>query len=1082
MKELILAYYIKKYLLFVVLFQTLSFSIIAQSLENQTKPSPLTEVTSDVVFSSERFTITFQPDGKITSLKLKDGNEVLLSTNRSSMYIILMSGERVELNKIFRSGDQLIFSTADEKLMASFNINVTPTYISFDMVDFYGNFPVGAKLEFELSARASMKLMAFDYISTLRKSGNSSTLTFEHVWDRYKRDNLLGGFVMYAYANEAEEDESILQAWGNEAIPHPKVSGVWNYDRAKQWVEEWEEMFSDQSVMYIRPQSVEELPLFEPYIKQSDVTTINFFTDVWQGGFWPDNTLNWEVSGVFQNQAELKSFALQQRENGRSINLHYVSGGIGKRDPLYAQENLSDELATWVEGTLDQSISENDIILTFKPKEAWYKPPSTLSQETEIFGQRTESLPTFFRYEYLQIGSELMRISDIQKDNTTGLWQITLSNRSINGTLRSAHEEGEIVKGILSPYNTVFVPDNYSDLFDTVAKNYASLVNDCQVSNTLFDGAEIHVYNGRWGFEKFAQTVYENVEHPVLVRTSNGIPPNAGYMEYKINRTKKFLQSPVGDHNIGRASLRLERLSTTDKGIIKPSSNMLAAQFMLSSQAAYNGSNFSILRPDPMFGITLEEFQQYGKTSEILSLLPKWKTVNRNLTEEQRQSMLETHTTYKNRIASNTAFELRDFDSEDDFLIYPIKMMVEHPSDVAEDLSYALFHMLQEDGMYVPKVEMSFDESKRLINPYKDQVPQFQIRFMFGEGVVVDPTIQMGNQILRVNTSVELSTSSTSYIEYRGGDKAGVFDKNWNLIEEVEVTISGDFVAINGENEITLLSNNSSTAEIELLLFTEGEPFAVAKGSKDTTLKELKFDGVIFEELDNNLDQFTHHLPWGTTQTPTITAVANDANAIVEILSEEDVIYPTVIKVTAEDRRFSKEYVIHYDVEGGYANANILEISIDNQKVEEFQKDKLTYELYGRWREQPTFKVTLEEENASYNVNHPQSGGDLHVIVVTAQNGSTKSYYLYLKEGDAPTSSHHQKENIKVYKSNENTLEIKSNSDLKGNTLLIYHLSGQKLLQKELDGTRIQLPFSSKGIFIIKIIDQHSSDVRKVVF
>ncbi|NME71318.1 hypothetical protein [Flammeovirga aprica] len=820
-------------LLILIPFLFLGIQLNGQDISTQKKPKKLEVLTQDAVLKTDRITITLGADGKFKSLTTSNGNEILNSRNTKGFFLDLPKRGKVDFTSVYQKDDNFVFVTEDKQFYATFSIQAKPTYVAFTLKDFYGDLPVGSTLECMIASNEKMKGLSYDYAGIEKSVGPKMNfhIAIEHLWERYK-GNSLGGFIYYYNSSPEAEDESIIRAWGEENIPHPVVEGEWNYERAKKWLADWQVMFADQSVMYIAPQVIDELPFYEKYFEMTGVTTINLFTNIWHGGFWPRDKPNWAVDGIFGNQEKLRKFSLEQREKGRSVNLHYVSGGIGVNDPLYVKPNLSEDLASWVDGTLEESLFEESNVIYFKPKESWYKLPKDFTTKKQLVGFLSEPSRPFMKFDYVKIDNELIKVSKVEAGEN-GTWKFYIKNRKAKNTVKRNHTKGAVVKGMVLPYNVVYIPENNSELFKTVAINYASLLNDCQISNTSFDGAEIHDYDGKWGFRKFAQIVYENLDHPVVTRTSYGKEPDSGFIEYRLNQTKKFLTSPVGDHNHARASLRLERKSRTHKSELRGASNLLAAHFMLSTQAAYNGRNFSVLRPDPMFGITLEDLDAYGRSEELLKLLPKWKDVSRKLTQNQREKMLSTHQRYKGRLASEIGYELRETDTE--YLIYPIQMMAQSKEAIKEDLKkdppIQLFHMKQEDGMFTPKANLFFGETKFMSNKYEAQAPQFIIRVMMGEGELVHPMLQVGKSKLIVKARLQLKNNETQYVEYRGGEKAKVYDKNWNLKEEVNAKVKGNFLAKKGENIVMLLSKNHSNVKAELLLFTEGEPIKVSKSA-----------------------------------------------------------------------------------------------------------------------------------------------------------------------------------------------------------------------------------------------------------
>ncbi|NME70713.1 T9SS type A sorting domain-containing protein [Flammeovirga aprica] len=1079
-------YYFKNVHVFITLFTLLIniTTVKGQDISTQTLPENLEEVSQAIVFNSGRFNLLIDTEGDIKSIQLKDGKEILRTGFTNQFVLNLPGQDPVSMSKFYTSEDYFVFATADNRFYATFDIKAHPAYTAFNLVDFYGDLPVGGTMEIKLpKSDAKAKALAYDYMTADQGEDSYIKIKFEHLWERYK-GNTLGGFAIYTYSTEAEEDESILQAWGNEPMPHPVVAGEWNYERALQWIEDWKVMFEDQSVMYIAPENIEELPAFEKYLDMADVTTVNFFTNMWHGGFWPKDKLNWQVDGIFGSQQALKEYSQLQRSNDRSINIHYVSGGIGKADPMYAGEHLSDEFASWVDGTLVQDITDTEKEFYFKPAEDWYTVPEVMDGATTTFGKLSEPLPAFFKYFYLQVGKELMKIKNIESIED-GTWKFEIESRGIISTTMSSHQAGTNVKGILLAYNQVYVPDNNSALFMTVTDNFAALLNDCQVSNALFDGAEIHVFDGHWGFRKFAEQVYRKIDHPVVVRTSNGREPDTGYMEYKINSTKKYLTSPVGDHNKGRASLKLERNSTTHKTVHTPATNLLAAHFMLGVQAAANGRNYSILRPDPMFGITMDELLTYGKTEELLSLLPKWKAVGKLLSEEQRQQLKETQFYYQGKLdASYTTFELREL--EKDFLLAPIQMMTQDPSVISdaleEDPNLQYFHMKQEDGMYAPKEKVTFGQTIALENKYHKQSPQFIVRVMQGDEDIVQPRFRIGDSFLSVNTMIRANAEHTQYIEYRGGKQAKVYDQNWNLKEEVDVIISGKFEVEEGYNTVVLESNNNATAAVELMLFTEGNAIVVQKKNRDASLSDLTVDGVTIPNFADSVYEYTVELAVGTTQVPEINGQAKDEKASLEITTAPSVPGTSIITVTAEDTDSKAEYKVHFEIEGGgINNANLSELYLNGLVYKDFDPSTISYVIVYNEEDFPKITAYTQDQRSTYIVEGEMQFGSTITITVTSESGLEKVYTLVIKREGA-LSLEDSKSTIKVFKNTNRTLSIQSESKLDGKEMAVYSISGQKVFDKELRGLQDTIDVKLKGLYLVHIYDRNSRSVHKVIF
>jgi hypothetical protein len=91
--------------------------------------------------------------------------------------------------------------------------------------------------------------------------------------------------------------------------------------------------------------------------------------------------------------------------------------------------------------------------------------------------------------------------------------------------------------------NEYFIPDLYSDLYETVAVRYANFSNLVGFDDGSFDGAAWFAWYGRWGFYKFASLVYQNLDHPTAVHTS-GVVVSPAWMEYVLLTANCIIIAP----------------------------------------------------------------------------------------------------------------------------------------------------------------------------------------------------------------------------------------------------------------------------------------------------------------------------------------------------------------------------------------------------------------------------------------------------------------------------------------------------------------------------------------------------------
>ncbi len=87
------------------------------------------------------------------------------------------------------------------------------------------------------------------------------------------------------------------------------------------------------------------------------------------------------------------------------------------------------------------------------------------------------------------------------------------------------------------------------------------------------------------------------------------------------------------------------------------------------------------------------------------------------------------------------------------------------------------------------------------------------------EVTITDPVIKCKGGSLKIDGSVK----SGQYIWYRGGDKATLYDKNWNKVDELSVE-SKKFFVPKGKSELSISSKSKQPVYLQYLLVGRGEP------------------------------------------------------------------------------------------------------------------------------------------------------------------------------------------------------------------------------------------------------------------
>jgi hypothetical protein len=484
-------------------------------------------------------------------------------------------------------------------------------------------------LHLELNADARLRVTELDYMTRVQNERYGVRVHWSDLC-RGAAGDPLGGVALYVRQDDADEDETLLQIWAQEKLPHPKVAGEWTVERARQWIHRWQQRFADRSQLILAGKSLTELREGVSFAQRAGIKQIYLFTDTWRTDpFWPATDLNWAVNrAVFpRGETDLRKFSEFVRSRGMYLALHYVSGGIGLRDPVYVGQKPDRRFASWGAGRLACAASDTDTTLVFQPA-AGVVPPA----------QHRPAYPSFFNWNMLRVGDELVRIGEIAVE-TDGTWTLKRCGRGAGSTTAATHPAGDECAGLLVAYGQNLVPDNNSTLLDEIATNYVGLLNRCVVEHVEFDGAEIHCHEGAWGYRKFATRIYEAIDHPTTAHDSSGRQP-ASWFEYRLNSSRRLMRGSCA-YSHGNYSVPVT-LATPSR----PATTLLDAHFTLAQGNL--GGALGINKPEPMFGVTPQTLKAHGLTEKFLAALATWKKVSALLTDEQRAQINATFSAPRN--------------------------------------------------------------------------------------------------------------------------------------------------------------------------------------------------------------------------------------------------------------------------------------------------------------------------------------------------------------------------------------------------------------------------------------------------
>lgn len=672
---------------------------------------------------------TFLGSGKPSTLRIGDDDNNFVAQDDPGLGLYLSTRDRdpVRFDTIEAQGATLVASIGGKLPRVTFALRSEDRYLSMRIVRIEG-IPASREfsLHFQLNLSAPLKAMPLDYMTEVWANWGPGRgrvqADWKHLWNRHP-SNPLGGFALYLPGDDATEDDTILQIWVNEQLPHPATKGTWTLEAARAWVQEWLAQHSDQSRFWVAARTPEELYEIVPYVEKSGARDVYLFTETWRGGetepFFPVRKPNWSVNTkVFpKGEDDLRAYSDHLAKLGIKLKLHWVSGGIGFADPVYVGNAPDSRLASWGSGTLATAVQAGEKSLEFRPDPGTVVPLRVAQAGWESHYDSLPVLHPWFEYNMLNLGGELIQVGAFE-DTDKPVWRLLDCKRGMGSTTASAHAAGASVRGLISAYNVNFIPENDSTLLDEMAAHYAGLLNRCRIANVEYDGAEIHAYNGRmWGFQKFASLLYQKLDHPVTAYTSSGNAP-ACHIEYLLHATRHTTR----ERQKGIVGIALDRP-------YRPASNLLDAHWGLSQMCAHAHSIVNIMKPDPLFGIDLKSLKSHGQVDEILRLARSWKRVNQVIAPDLRAQIRQSLYLSEDRLQQAGTHEKSEIlhvleAAAGAWNIYPTRVLRR------EGNLDTVWHDGQEHGAISPGQYLKLSESIDLINVLPEQTPRFVLQVL----------------------------------------------------------------------------------------------------------------------------------------------------------------------------------------------------------------------------------------------------------------------------------------------------------------------------------------------------------------
>ena len=654
-----------------------------------------------VEIGAGRVVLKFSSDGRPKSFKA-DNKELLNEQDPWPGFELkgFAFDERKPVSFPFKDlrsdGKQLVVALKDN-IRITFDVKATDRYITFKISRVEG-VPKSNLLwlQFKMNADYKTKTLPLDYMTKANVWG--CEVSWPWLWAR-SENTPLGGFALYVPADDADADETLLHIWANEGLPHPKVKGEWTVETARAWLAEWQREFSDQSQMLITATNNAELYQLADFAAKLDIKRIYMHTDTWRGEYWPVkySFLHLNPATFEKGEADFQKFAKYARGKGIGLTIHTVSCAIANEDPDYVAGKIDPRLAKWIDGTLAQPVSATDTTIAFRPAPGAELPTSI---DRPVTGPA--NVDPWNNIRTMRLGDEFIGVGEFA-DTDKDVWLLKACKRGLFKTVAASHSANTSVTGLIRPYDQCFTADNDSTLVAELGRRIAEFNNRNNIIHCEQDAGEIHTVNHQWGYAKFTEGVYTNLDHPVTSNNSGGSHMPC-QLEYQFNSSK----TAIAARNQPQVPLTLARNGRLSTGPYE----MFSA---VAKPIAAGVRSIGLYKPEPMFGVSTEILLNHGLSPYAAATVLAWKKVAPLLTEQQRKTILGSSDDVIYRAEKKGAGHE----------ITPLRMLYRPGIDIGWKTG-------SEFGPIVPRQYVKTGESLAVENPYAEQEPEFLIRVMNG--------------------------------------------------------------------------------------------------------------------------------------------------------------------------------------------------------------------------------------------------------------------------------------------------------------------------------------------------------------
>lgn len=358
------------------------------------------------------------------------------------------------------------------------------------------------------------------------------------------------------------------------------------------------------------------------------------------------------------------------------------------------------------------------------------------------------------------------------------------------------------------------MPDS---LAEEICADYGDFLNEINVSHLHFDGTG-RMLEPPWYVREFTDYVYSRVDHPTTgsVVGGGGLPAN---FEMKFSKAQEIMGM------LNYWILRIgPRLHQKGRKHIETSTSKLEIHFDIANGLLRGSRRLFFCGGQSGGKLSLDTLNNYGLTDHCLELFGYWKELA-PVFDDADEEYLRTFMKGRGNHHTGAVSAVLSKDRGGKYIFTPHHIM---GRTSGED---ELITIDQEWGAHARWQEIKAGTAMALENPYDEQEPQLMLFVKDGSPALKDPVIKVNG---KGGLAVKGEIQPAEYMEYAGGGRVQVYDKNWNKLRTLPVT-TRSFKVGKGENSVTAgARDGSENADLKVQLITRG-PVYVLESNKHLT-------------------------------------------------------------------------------------------------------------------------------------------------------------------------------------------------------------------------------------------------------